>query len=96
MWKWTVECQEAFRKAKDRLTSSQVLTHFNPSLALQFACDASPYGVGAVLSHVMPNGEEKPIAFASRTLNKAESNYAQLERESVNFISTYMGDTSHS
>ncbi|TWW72813.1 hypothetical protein D4764_15G0002070 [Takifugu flavidus] len=60
-----------------------VLTHFNPSLALQLACDASPYGVEAVLSHVMPNGEEKPIAFASRALNKAESNYAQLEREAL-------------
>jgi hypothetical protein len=68
------------------LTSSEVLTHFNPSLQLQLACDASPYGVGAVLSHVLPSGEEKPITFASRTLNKAESNYAQLEREALRIV----------
>lgn len=80
-WKWTAACQEAFQKAKDALRASEVLTHFNPSLPIQLACDASPYGVGAVISHVMPDGEEKPIAFASRTLNKAEANYAQLERE---------------
>ncbi|XP_029696863.1 uncharacterized protein K02A2.6-like [Takifugu rubripes] len=86
MWKWTENCQAAFQEAKDVLTTLQVLTHFNPSLALQLACDASPYGVGAVLSHVMPNGEEKPIAFVSRTLNKAESNYAQLEREALSIV----------
>lgn len=50
MWKWTENCQAAFQKAKDVLTMSKVLTHFNPSLALQLACDVSPYGVGAILS----------------------------------------------
>ncbi|XP_061909872.1 uncharacterized protein K02A2.6-like [Entelurus aequoreus] len=85
-WKWTASCQEAFEKAKGALTTSEVLTHFNPSLQIQLACDASPYGVGAVLSHILPNGEEKPIAFASRTLNKAESNYAQIEREALSIV----------
>lgn len=33
-----------------------------------------------VLSHVMPGGEEKPIAYASWTFSKAERNYAQIER----------------
>ncbi|XP_033832445.2 uncharacterized protein K02A2.6-like [Periophthalmus magnuspinnatus] len=85
-WRWTNDCEKAFQDAKEALTSSEVLTHFNPSLPIQLACDASPYGVGAVISHTFPNGEEKPIAFASRTLNKAESNYAQLEREALSII----------
>lgn len=85
-WKWTEKCEKAFKDVKCTLTQSEVLTHFNPSLPVQLACDASPYGVGAVLSHVMPSGDERPIAFASRTLNKAESNYAQIEREALAIV----------
>ena len=39
-----------------------------------------------MISHVIPDGEEKPIAFASRTLNEAEPNYAQLEREALSIV----------
>lgn len=85
-WEWSEACQMAFVKSKNALLNSDVLTHFDPSLPLQLACDASPYGVGAVVSHIMPNGIEKPIAFASRTLNKAESNYAQIEREALSIV----------
>jgi len=53
------------------MTSQKVLTHYNAELPLCLACDASPYMVGAVLSHVMPDGEEKSIAYTSRTLRKA-------------------------
>ena len=85
-WNWSETCQKAFQQAKDTLLKSGVLTHFDPSLPIQLACDASPYGVGAVISHTLPNGEEKAIAFASRTLNKAESNYAQIEREALSIV----------
>jgi len=85
-WLWQAAQAEAFQKSKDMLTSSSVLTHYNPDLELTLACDASQYGLGAVLSHHFPSGEEKPIAFASRTLSKAKQNYSQIEKENLALV----------
>ena len=85
-WKWTSECQSAFQKAKDLLTSSSVLAHYDTNLPIRLAADASAYGIGAVLSHVLPTGEEKPVAFVSRTLSSSEKNYAQIEKEALAIV----------
>ena len=58
------------------LTSTALLVHYDPTKPLVISCDASHYGVGAVLSQVC-SGEEKPVAYASMTLTKAERNYSQ-------------------
>ena len=85
-WEWTNECSQAFKKAKDQLTSSEVLTHYDPKLPITLAADASAYGIGAVISHVLPDGSGRPISFASRTLTSSEKNYAQLEKEALSLI----------
>ena len=85
-WQWTSECSEAFQEAKKALTTSQVLVHYDPTLPLSLAGDASAYGIGAVISHTLPDGSERPIAFASRTLSSSERNYAQLEKEALSLI----------
>lgn len=85
-WQWSKACQQSFKEAKKRLTSSSVLTHFDPQLPILLACDASAYGVGAVILHCMPDGIEKPIAYALRTLSKSEINYSQIEKEALGII----------
>ena len=85
-WKWTEACVSAFVKSKKQLQDSPLLVHYDLKKSLRLACDASPYGVGAVLSHVMENGKEKPIAFASRTLTAREHSYSQIEKEASSIV----------
>ena len=85
-WVWTNACQKAFDKVKKMLVSDQVLTYYDPELPICLACDASSYGVGAVLSHVYPDGTERPISFASRSLSKSEKGYAQIDKEALSII----------
>ena len=77
-WTWTKNCEKAFEQVKQKLSSAEVLVHYDPSLPVSLACDASSYGVGAVVSHICPDGTERPIAYGSRSLSSAERNYSQL------------------
>ena len=85
-WQWSQECEKSFQKLKDQLSSDQVLVYYDSTLPIRLACDASQYGVGAVISHLMPDGTERPIAYGSRTLTKAEKNYAQIDKEAAAII----------
>ena len=69
-WKWTKKENDAFCALKSKLSTAPVLTHFRSDLPVKLDTDASNYGIGAVISHMMPNGEERPIAFPSRRLDK--------------------------
>ena len=82
-WTWGVAQAKAFTASKDLLVSKKRLTHFDSALDLTLACDASVYGLGAVLSHRMADGTERPIAYSSHTLTPSERNYSQLEKEGL-------------
>ncbi|XP_046383599.1 uncharacterized protein K02A2.6-like [Ischnura elegans] len=84
-WEWTFECNQAFGKCKELLLGHPLLVHYNPKYPIVVSADASPYGVGAVLSHLI-DGVEKPVIFASSTLSSAQQNYSQLDREALALI----------
>ena len=65
------------------LMDSKLLVHYDPERPIVLQCDASPYGLGSVLSHEMDDGHDRPVAYASRTMSKAERGYGQVEREGL-------------
>jgi hypothetical protein len=85
-WVWTQECEEAFKKIKDILTSDLFLAHYNPKHEIVVASDASAYGIGACILHKMDDGKLRPISHASRTLLPAERNYSQIEKEALSIV----------
>ena len=86
VWKWDDQARRSFKAAKQMLCSTNLLVHYDPKKKIVLHCDASPYGVGSVMSHVMEDGEEKPVAYHSRALKPAERNYSQIEREALAIV----------
>ena len=85
-WEWTPACSNAFAEVKQKCVYSRLLVHFNSDLPLQLATDASVYGLVAVISHLYPDGEEKTIAFASRTLTQAKKITHKFKKKALSII----------
>ena len=84
----SANCQAAFEKFKQLLASDLLLTHYDPSLPIMVALDAPNYGVITVISHIFPNGSEKAISYAARSLTIREQNCSQIVKEALSIIYT--------
>ena len=82
---WGNKQQQAYDMLKRKLSTAPVLSLFRDDAPVILDCDASDSGVGAVCSQII-NGEEKPIAYASRTYNKQEMSYCITRRELLGLI----------
>ena len=80
---WTPTCQDAFDKLKNSLTSTPVLAFPNFKQPFILETDASGVGLGAVLAQAQVDGTTRPIAYASRSLQKHERNYCVSELEAL-------------
>ena len=77
------ELSLAFKQSKKLLQTSTLLVHYDSQKGLLLSCNASAYGLGAILAHCMEDVSEKLIAFISHMLTPAEKNYLQLEKEGL-------------
>lgn len=91
-WYWGSEQQTVFIKVKEYLCSAEALAHFDMSQETVLTVDASSRGLGAVLTQRCPGGgggvrgDERVVAYASRTLNAHELNYSQIHKEALAII----------
>lgn len=79
---WSEEAEESFNTLKNALVTAPVLAVPDFDKPFTVHCDASSYGLGGMLSQEI-EGHDHPIAFVSRSLNKAERNYSATEREAL-------------
>ena len=79
-WRWDVQQIESFEILQAALMREPVLQYPDFTKPFVLTKDASGFPVGAIISQGTI-GQDKPIAFASRTLNQAEQNYSTIEKE---------------
>ncbi|XP_054260519.1 uncharacterized protein K02A2.6-like [Macrosteles quadrilineatus] len=85
-WQWTDKHEKIATKLKHLLTTADTLAHYDESLPLILATDASEVGLGAALFHRYSDGTERPVMFASRRLDSAETRYSVIEKEALGLV----------
>ena len=84
---WGRDQEYCFEFIKNLFKSDKVLRHFDTNRLTAIECDASQIGIGGAL--LQKYGEDwHPVMFVSRSLNAAEKNYSQIEREALSIIFT--------
>lgn len=64
------------------ITSPPVLSQFKPNCEIVVQCDAAKDGLGCVLLQ----NNNKPIAFASKSMTLTETSYAQFDKELLSLL----------
>lgn len=78
---WSESCEESFKSLKQALLESVTLVIPDANTKYNLYCDASEVGIGACLSAIMDNGDERPVLFLSRKLQPVETRYPVVEKE---------------
>nr|GEY03092.1 reverse transcriptase domain-containing protein [Tanacetum cinerariifolium] len=74
------ECIKAFKTLKDKLIEAPIIIAPNWDQPFELMCDASDFTVGAILGQRIEK-HFRPIHYASKTMNQAETNYTTTEKE---------------
>ncbi|XP_008484631.1 uncharacterized protein K02A2.6-like, partial [Diaphorina citri] len=80
-WHWGDAQDKAVKTLIEIVSRAPTLRHFDPKLPITIECDASQLGIGCVILQ-----NKQPVAFASRSLNKAEVSYPQIEKEMLGIL----------
>ncbi|KAL0183494.1 hypothetical protein M9458_019190, partial [Cirrhinus mrigala] len=87
IWNWGPEQQSALDKLKSQLIQNATMSYFDPRKTSTLVVDASPVGLGAILSQPgTDRSGDKVIAYASRALTSVEQRYSQTEREALAIV----------
>ena len=87
-WIWLPEHDEAFRKAKEAITSTPILGYFDTKRPTELLTDAARIagGLGFALRQTAADGSKILICCGSRSLSSAERNYSVIESELLGIV----------
>ena len=99
VFQWTSECESAFQNLKGVLSGNEVLAYPRDEGLYILDTDASNVGIGATISQMQwcdltQRLEERPIAYASKTLTKSQRRYCVTRRELMAVV-TFMQQFRH-
>ena len=80
-WCWSKVEEDEFKKLKNLVASIETQKYFDVNAPVTLECDASSTGLGAALFQ-----KNRVVGYASRTLNRTERNYAQIEKELLSIV----------
>ncbi|XP_055591841.1 uncharacterized protein K02A2.6-like isoform X1 [Uranotaenia lowii] len=76
VWEWTEHHNSEYENLLSSITTTPVLSLFDPRLPIEIQTDSSKHGLGSVILQ-----QGRPVAYASRTLSGSEQKWAQIEKE---------------
>jgi len=80
-WNWGERQQKTFEKLKERFTTEPVLVTPDLDKEMRVKADVSDFTTGGVLSMKCEDERLRPVAYISKSLNKAERNYEIHDKE---------------
>ena len=85
-WSWGEKQQKAFEELKERFITEPVLVTPDLDKEMRVEVDASDFAMGGVLSMKCEDKRRRPVAYISKSLNKAERNYEIHDKEMLAII----------
>lgn len=85
-WIWGKTQNDAFERLKKIFASKPVLSQWDPDRETVLEADSSGYAIGGCLSQMDNQGNLRPVAYLSRRLNSAESNYPIHDKEMLSIV----------
>ena len=85
IFKWGGDQEKAFSALKKKMSEAESLAYFDKNAKTRIVADASPVGLGAVLTQEK-DGISRVVCYASRTLSDVEKRYSQTEKEALALV----------